>query len=184
MSQQKITDVLDATKNTTKATTKGFAIGSAALSSFLLSSAYMDEVDIAIPEVFVGGLLGSIILILFSAWACAAVGQTAHELVNEVGSIFRRTSLTGFLTQSIRSSNVIALGSPYLLVLITGTSQSRQQVDTSLIHLESRKSPTAELFNVDSGRISIHHDSISAHLLFGTRRLERTATSSISTISE
>nr|GEZ97565.1 ribonuclease H-like domain-containing protein [Tanacetum cinerariifolium] len=39
---------------------------------------------------------------------------------------FRRTSLTGFLAQSIRSSNAIALDSPYLLVLITGTSQSRQ----------------------------------------------------------
>nr|GEV13969.1 hypothetical protein [Tanacetum cinerariifolium] len=39
---------------------------------------------------------------------------------------FRRTSLTGFLAQSIRSSNAIALDSPYLLVLITGTSQSTQ----------------------------------------------------------
>ncbi|GJQ99581.1 putative ribonuclease H-like domain-containing protein [Tanacetum coccineum] len=70
---------------------------------------------------------------------------------------FRRTSLTGFPAQSIRSSNAIALDSPYLLVLITGTSQSRQHVDTSLIRLESRKSPTAELFDDDSGRISIHH---------------------------
>nr|GEZ49554.1 hypothetical protein [Tanacetum cinerariifolium] len=70
---------------------------------------------------------------------------------------FRRTSLTGFPAQSVRSSNVIALGLPYLLVLITETSQSRQQVDTSLIHLESRKPPTVELFDVDSGRISIHH---------------------------
>ncbi|GJR29478.1 hypothetical protein Tco_1105710 [Tanacetum coccineum] len=63
----------------------------------------------------------------------------------------------GFPAQSIRSSNAIALDSPYLLVLITRTSQSRQHVDTSLIHVESRKSPTAELFDVDSGRISIHH---------------------------
>nr|GFA01872.1 hypothetical protein [Tanacetum cinerariifolium] len=39
---------------------------------------------------------------------------------------FRRTSLTGFPAQSIRSSNVIALDSPYLLVLITGRSQNRQ----------------------------------------------------------
>ncbi|KAF3788686.1 hypothetical protein EJ110_NYTH20690 [Nymphaea thermarum] len=89
MSQQpesvrEITDLLDAVGNTTKATTKGFAIGSAALASFLLFSAYMDEVDIAVPEVFVGGLLGSMLIFLFSAWACAAVGLTAQEVVNEV----------------------------------------------------------------------------------------------------
>nr|GEX11672.1 hypothetical protein [Tanacetum cinerariifolium] len=70
---------------------------------------------------------------------------------------FRRTSLTGFPAQSIRSYNAIVLDSPYLLVLITEMSQSRQLVDTSLIHLESRKSSTAELFDVNSGRISIRH---------------------------
>nr|GEW52755.1 hypothetical protein [Tanacetum cinerariifolium] len=64
---------------------------------------------------------------------------------------------SGFPAQSIRSSNAIALDSPNLLVLNTGASQSRQHVDTSLIHIESRKSPTAELFDVDSGRISIRH---------------------------
>ncbi|GJS03074.1 putative reverse transcriptase domain-containing protein [Tanacetum coccineum] len=60
---------------------------------------------------------------------------------------FRRTSLTGFPAQSIRSSNAIALDSSYLLVLITGTSQSRQH--------ESHKSPTKSLFDVGSRRISI-----------------------------
>ncbi|MQL71291.1 hypothetical protein Taro_003625, partial [Colocasia esculenta] len=94
-SVREITDILDAVGNTTKATTKGFAIGSAALASFLLFSAYMDEVaafahvpfnqvDIAIPEVFVGGLLGSMLIFLFSAWACSAVGRTAQEVVKEV----------------------------------------------------------------------------------------------------
>ncbi|GKD04264.1 hypothetical protein Tco_1179238, partial [Tanacetum coccineum] len=69
----------------------------------------------------------------------------------------RRISLTGFPARSVGSSNADALDLPYLLVLITRTSQSRQHVNTSLIHLESRKSPTVELFDVDSGRISIHH---------------------------
>ncbi|GJT43627.1 hypothetical protein Tco_0952342 [Tanacetum coccineum] len=58
--------------------------------------------------------------------------------------------------QSLRkSSNIDVLDSPRLLVLNTETSQSRQHVITSLIHIESRKSPIAELFDVDSRRTSI-----------------------------
>ncbi len=90
-----VTDALDSAGNTTKATTKGYAIGSAALASFLLFSAYADEVaaftgkpfevvDIAVPEVFVGGLFGAMIVYLFTAYACAAVGRSAQEVVNEV----------------------------------------------------------------------------------------------------
>nr|GEU77251.1 RNA-directed DNA polymerase, eukaryota [Tanacetum cinerariifolium] len=66
-----------------------------------------------------------------------------------------RTSLTRFPAQSVRSSNAYALDSPYFLVLNTGTSQSKQHVDTSLIDIESRKSPTKSLFDVGSSRISI-----------------------------
>eukprot|EP00241_Pyramimonas_parkeae_P017767 CAMPEP_0114292836 /NCGR_PEP_ID=MMETSP0059-20121206/9277_1 /TAXON_ID=36894 /ORGANISM="Pyramimonas parkeae, Strain CCMP726" /LENGTH=837 /DNA_ID=CAMNT_0001414517 /DNA_START=70 /DNA_END=2583 /DNA_ORIENTATION=+ len=104
MSQQpehvrEITDLLDAVGNTTKATTKGYAIGSAALAAFLLFSAYMDEVtsftgkpftqvDIAVPEVWIGGLLGSMLVYLFSAYACSAVGRSAQAVVNEVRDQF------------------------------------------------------------------------------------------------
>ncbi|GJS16045.1 hypothetical protein Tco_0410517 [Tanacetum coccineum] len=57
-----------------------------------------------------------------------------------------KISLIGFPAQSIGSSNTDVLDSPCLLVLITGTSQSRQHVSTSLIHIESCKSPTKSLF--------------------------------------
>nr|GFB77050.1 hypothetical protein [Tanacetum cinerariifolium] len=83
---------------------------------------------------------------------------TQRDVAPEDGRFnLRRTSLTGFPAQSISSSNTIALDSPHLLVLNTGASQSRQHVDTSLIHIESCKPPTAELFDVDYGRIAIRH---------------------------
>lgn len=104
MSQQpeeirKKTDRLDAVGNTTKALTKGYAIGSAALAAFLLFSAYMDEVrnygvnlisvDIAKPEVFVGGLLGATLVFLFSSFAIKAVGKAAYYVINDVRAQFK-----------------------------------------------------------------------------------------------
>ncbi len=93
------TDRLDAVGNTTKALTKGYAIGSAALAAFLLFSAYLDEVhhygaklesvNIAKPEVFVGGLLGATLVFLFSALAIRAVGKAAYVVINEVRRQFR-----------------------------------------------------------------------------------------------
>nr|GEZ58463.1 reverse transcriptase domain-containing protein [Tanacetum cinerariifolium] len=81
-----------------------------------------------------------------------------YEIFKDMSRInLRRTSVTGFPAQSSRSSDAIATDSPYLLVLNTRASQSIQHVDTSLIHIESRKPPTVELFDVDSGRISIRH---------------------------
>ena len=89
------TDKLDAVGNTTKALTKGYAIGSAALAAFLLFSAYLDSVakhtglkivvvDLAKVEVFVGALIGAMLIFLFSAFAIRAVGDTAYSIVNEV----------------------------------------------------------------------------------------------------
>ena len=92
---RKRTDKLDAVGNTTKALTKGYAIGSAALAAFLLFSAYLDyvarytgarvvTVDIAKIDVFVGALIGAMLIFLFSAFAIRAVGDTAYSIVNEV----------------------------------------------------------------------------------------------------
>jgi K(+)-stimulated pyrophosphate-energized sodium pump len=132
------TDRLDAVGNTTKALTKGYAIGSAALAAFLLFSAYLDEVreytmpdatpisvtaagprapvlaprttanpandmfrmnpkthewipivNLAKPEVFVGGLLGAMLVFLFSALAIKAVGVAAYTVINEVRRQFK-----------------------------------------------------------------------------------------------
>ncbi|HVP07746.1 MAG TPA: sodium-translocating pyrophosphatase [Candidatus Acidoferrum sp.] len=100
MSQQpeeirKKTDRLDAVGNTTKALTKGYAVGSAALAAFLLFQAYMDEVanyagtplhavNLAKPVVFVGGLLGAALVFLFSSMAIRAVGKAAQSIIEEV----------------------------------------------------------------------------------------------------
>jgi inorganic pyrophosphatase len=89
------TDRLDAAGNVTKAVTKGYSIGSASMACFLLFGAFMDEfsefsgrpfktVDIATPEVLVGGLIGSMIIFYFTGLAISAVGRTAHAVVLEV----------------------------------------------------------------------------------------------------
>jgi len=98
------TDRLDSVGNTTKALTKGYAIGSAALAAFLLFSAYLDEVehltgqpfhsvDIAKPEVFVGGLLGAMLVFLFSGLAIRAVGRAAYYVINDVRAQFKQNPL-------------------------------------------------------------------------------------------
>ncbi|GJW14776.1 retrotransposon protein, putative, ty1-copia subclass [Tanacetum coccineum] len=81
----------------------------------------------------------------------------ALSFIRLVLEISKNLPLTGFQHESVGSSNTDVLDLPCLLVLITGTSQSRQHVDTSLIHIESRKSPTAVLFDDNTGRISIRH---------------------------
>jgi H(+)-translocating pyrophosphatase len=92
------TDRLDSVGNTTKALTKGYAIGSAALAAFLLFQAYMDEVkqyaglgpdyifrvDLSKPVVFVGALFGATLVFLFAALAIRAVGRAAQSIITEV----------------------------------------------------------------------------------------------------
>ncbi len=100
---REITDSLDAVGNTTKALTKGYAVGSAALAAFLLFSAYLDKVkeDLGIPlhevvaidlsrvEVFVGALLGVMLVFLFSSLAIRAVANVAARIIEEVRRQFR-----------------------------------------------------------------------------------------------
>ncbi|MGD9764963.1 MAG: sodium-translocating pyrophosphatase [Candidatus Binatia bacterium] len=93
------TDRLDAVGNTTKALTKGYAVGSAALAAFLLFSAYMDEVtkltgthmqvDLTKVPVFIGGLIGAALVFVFSALAIQAVGRAAQVVIAEVRRQFK-----------------------------------------------------------------------------------------------
>ncbi|MCH2674895.1 MAG: sodium-translocating pyrophosphatase [Dehalococcoidia bacterium] len=88
------TDALDALGNTTAATGKGFAIGSAALTSLALLAAFtiaadIDAVDLLDHKVIVGVLFGAMLPFLFSAFTMKAVGRAAMSIVNEVRRQFR-----------------------------------------------------------------------------------------------
>jgi len=104
------TDALDALGNTTAATGKGFAIGSAALTSLALLAAYAIAAGITVPGIevarsegevtaaginlldhktLVGLLLGAMLPFLFSAFTMKAVGRAAFSIVNEVRRQFR-----------------------------------------------------------------------------------------------
>ena len=86
-------DKLDAAGNTTKALTKGYAVGSAALAAFLLFNAFLEEahvtsVDLAHPETFVGGFIGAALVFLFTAYAIRAVGRAAWAIIKDVRDQF------------------------------------------------------------------------------------------------
>lgn len=103
-----ITDKLDAVGNTTKAVTKGYAIGSAALAVLALFAAYTDEIKKAAenlhlnrvlelkiddPFVLVGLLIGGLLPFIFSAFAMQAVGRAAFAIVENVRKQFKEKKI-------------------------------------------------------------------------------------------
>jgi K(+)-stimulated pyrophosphate-energized sodium pump len=105
------TDALDAVGNTTKAVTKGYAIGSAGLAALVLFATYTEDLsqffgDVAVnfslsnPYVVVGLLLGALLPYLFGGMAMTAVGRTAQAVAQDIRAQFKENP--GIADRSVR----------------------------------------------------------------------------------
>jgi K(+)-stimulated pyrophosphate-energized sodium pump len=129
-----VTDPLDAVGNTTKAVTKGYAIGSAALAALVLFAAFEREItekagkafdfSIGNPEVLIGLLIGGMMVNLFAALSMEAVGRAGGAVVEEVRRQFRE--MPGIMDGSERPDYAACV------TLVTKAAQ-REMIIPSLI---------------------------------------------------
>ncbi|HWI86749.1 MAG TPA: sodium-translocating pyrophosphatase [Sphingomonas sp.] len=113
------TDALDAVGNTTKAVTKGYAIGSAGLAALVLFATYTEDLsqffgDVAVnfslsnPYVVVGLLLGALLPYLFGGMAMTAVGRTAQAVAQDIRAQFKENP--GIADRSVRPNYARTVG--------------------------------------------------------------------------